>query len=170
MGAGVRDRLHGMYAFAVWDSVNRRLSCARDPVGEKPFYYATSRGALLFASELKAVVGWSGFARRIQMPTTAPSLHDDSSVRPFLDWTDSSEGQNHVGAPLTIYRPNPQCGILKEDPSGGLIEMPPTKGYCDGSRVSGARPATLSSPPWFGVCTWVRWSPRSHHSEGDSDP
>lgn len=73
-GRGVLDRLHGMFAFAVWDSVERRLFCARDRVGEKPFYYTVSQGAFLFASELKALVEWSGFARRIHMPAVVDFL------------------------------------------------------------------------------------------------
>jgi len=61
---GVHDtvrRLNGMFAFAAWDAEERRLWLARDRFGEKPLYYAWHQGALLFASELKAlraVEGW----------------------------------------------------------------------------------------------------------------
>src|SRR5262249_13886532 len=34
------ERLSGMFALAIWDSMERRLFCARDRAGEKPFYYA----------------------------------------------------------------------------------------------------------------------------------
>ena len=48
--------LRGMFAFALWDSHQRRLVLARDRMGEKPLYLYCERGILFFASELKAVL------------------------------------------------------------------------------------------------------------------
>ncbi|MGI8527240.1 MAG: asparagine synthase (glutamine-hydrolyzing) [Pseudolabrys sp.] len=48
--------LRGMFAFALWDQRKRRLLCARDRFGIKPFYYAIVDGRLYFASEAKALV------------------------------------------------------------------------------------------------------------------
>ncbi|MBI3542770.1 MAG: asparagine synthetase B, partial [Deltaproteobacteria bacterium] len=51
------SRLRGMFAFALWDENTRTLTCARDPFGEKPFYYAYGpSGELVFASEVKALL------------------------------------------------------------------------------------------------------------------
>src|SRR6185312_4027726 len=48
-------RFNGMFAFAVWDTAERVLYLCRDRAGEKPLYYTWADGALLFASELKAL-------------------------------------------------------------------------------------------------------------------
>lgn len=68
-GTECLHRFAGMFAFALWDTAERHLFCARDRVGEKPFYYATaSDGSLLFASELKALLPWPGFSPQISYP------------------------------------------------------------------------------------------------------
>ncbi len=55
-GESVVDRLNGIYAFAVWDDLEKRLFLCRDRMGVKPLFYARRNGALLFASELKALL------------------------------------------------------------------------------------------------------------------
>ncbi len=47
--------LDGMFAFAIWDSKERTLFCARDHFGKKPFYYTVQNGIFAFASELGAL-------------------------------------------------------------------------------------------------------------------
>ena len=42
-------RLKGMYAFALWDLVEKELFLVRDPAGIKPLYYATNSHSLVFA-------------------------------------------------------------------------------------------------------------------------
>lgn len=50
------DHLLGMFAFAIWDRQTRRLFCARDRVGIKPFYYYFDGKNLSFASEIKSIL------------------------------------------------------------------------------------------------------------------
>lgn len=51
------SHIPGMFSFALWDSQERKLVCARDRFGEKPFYYAIGTGGeFIFASEIKAIL------------------------------------------------------------------------------------------------------------------
>ena len=55
------EQLNGMFAFAVWDAQERKLSLARDRMGIKPLYFAWRQGTLYFASELKALKALPNF-------------------------------------------------------------------------------------------------------------
>ncbi len=55
-GYACLDHLRGMFAFALWDEKSKRLFCARDRFGIKPFYYAVVEGVFYFASEAKALL------------------------------------------------------------------------------------------------------------------
>ena len=55
-GVGCLDRLNGMFAFAVWDDVEKQLTLVRDRAGIKPLYYALGDGDIVFASEIKAIL------------------------------------------------------------------------------------------------------------------
>ena len=48
--------LRGMFAFALWDSVKRRLLMARDHLGQKPLFFCQKNGGFAFASEVKSIL------------------------------------------------------------------------------------------------------------------
>jgi asparagine synthase (glutamine-hydrolysing) len=58
-------RLNGMFAFALWDREQRRLTLARDRAGKKPLYYGWCGDSFLFGSELKALRAHPAFDARI---------------------------------------------------------------------------------------------------------
>ncbi|MES9959399.1 MAG: asparagine synthase (glutamine-hydrolyzing) [Sedimenticola sp.] len=55
-GEAMLQKLRGMYAFAIWDSADKSLFLARDPMGIKPLYYADNGGTFRFASQVKALL------------------------------------------------------------------------------------------------------------------
>ena len=78
-----------MYAFAIWDSRNKELFCARDPFGVKPLYYTLAEGGrqLRFASERKALAG-----------PGEVSVIDPDALRRYLSF-------QYVPAPATMTPP-----------------------------------------------------------------
>jgi len=55
-GTDALSRFNGQFAFAVWDRVARRLLLGRDRYGIKPVYVRRTGNALIFGSEIKAIL------------------------------------------------------------------------------------------------------------------
>lgn len=55
---GLRKTLNksrGMFAFAIWDQKEKKITVARDRIGEKPLYFSQLNNSFVFSSELKAI-------------------------------------------------------------------------------------------------------------------
>jgi asparagine synthase (glutamine-hydrolysing) len=59
-GEGCVERLHGMFAFAIWDQSQRVLFLARDRLGIKPLYWSRQGGVFRFASNTQALLATGG--------------------------------------------------------------------------------------------------------------
>jgi asparagine synthase (glutamine-hydrolysing) len=94
-GVECLQHLRGMFAFALWDAARRRLLLARDRLGKKPLYYARSRSALVFGSEVRAVLA-------------DPSI----GAQPDMTAIDAYLTCQYVPSPLTAFR-----GISKLPPA-----------------------------------------------------
>lgn len=67
-GQGCVERLRGMFAFGLWDEQKQLLLLARDRVGIKPLYYVNTGRAVLFASEMKALLQDPAVRREVNPP------------------------------------------------------------------------------------------------------
>src|SRR5439155_10625938 len=67
-GVAFVERLHGMFAVALWDAPRRRLVLARDRAGKKPLLWTEpAPGRLAFASELKALLRLPSLRREVDL-------------------------------------------------------------------------------------------------------
>lgn len=78
-GPAFLSRLRGMFAFAIWDSVEQRGYLVRDAFGIKPLYAAERDGDVLFASEVRAMLA-SGIVPPVLSPLAIASYLSSGSV------------------------------------------------------------------------------------------
>ena len=97
---GLVDRLRGMFGFAVYDAKRGVVAIARDRVGIKPLYYTISDGALIFGSEVKALLAYPGVRREV----------DRDALVQYLTF-------RYVPAPRTMFK-----GVSKL-PAGHYFEV-----------------------------------------------
>jgi asparagine synthase (glutamine-hydrolysing) len=64
-GTECLTKLTGMFAFTIYDKKKQILFCARDRVGEKPFFYSLQEKNFFFSSELKVFLKSSYFSNKI---------------------------------------------------------------------------------------------------------
>ena len=82
------QRAVGMFAIALWDRAERRLTLARDRLGEKPLFYGWVRGDFVFGSELKALRAYPGFDNPICRDALALYLQHCAVPAPYSIYHD----------------------------------------------------------------------------------
>ena len=55
-GVAALNMLNGIFAFAIWNSLDKSLFLARDHMGVKPLYYAETKTGFVFSSEMKSLL------------------------------------------------------------------------------------------------------------------
>jgi asparagine synthase (glutamine-hydrolysing) len=97
------QELDGMFSFAIWDQIEKKLFCARDRFGEKPFFYHFQKGKqFVFGSEMKEL--WaSGISR-------------DRNERMLLNFMLSKQVSDSQYPSETFFK-----SILKLEPAHYLI-------------------------------------------------
>jgi asparagine synthase (glutamine-hydrolysing) len=97
-GLACLEHLNGQFAFAIWDKRSGELMLARDRLGIRPLFYTVTEGALIFSSEIKAML----VGHRVRAEIDPLSLD-----QVFTFWTTAS--------PRTIFRD------ILEVPPGHLL-------------------------------------------------
>jgi asparagine synthase (glutamine-hydrolysing) len=86
---GIKETLTrsiGMFAMGIWDRETKVLTLARDRIGEKPIYYASTSAGFVFGSELRTLTACHRFAWTIS----------SESIAWYLKY-------GYIPAPLSIY-------------------------------------------------------------------
>lgn len=105
-GISCLSRFDGMFAFALWDEEKRKLICARDRFGEKPFYYSFTSEQFIFGSEIKAIRAYTGaltpeidylneYLRNENVIDDIKTFFKDIQAMPPAHWMEVSESGIH---------------------------------------------------------------------------
>jgi asparagine synthase (glutamine-hydrolysing) len=99
---GSLERFNGMFAFAIWNDERKELTCARDPFGEKPLFWAMDRERIVFASEVGALLEARPDLGAPRVDALAPFL--GRGVMPPIDGCFFAGVQKLPGACLLRFR------------------------------------------------------------------
>jgi len=79
-GESCQLKFNGMWAFAVWDTRERKLFLSRDRFGVKPLHYFFDGSTFAFASEMKAFLSLDGFSLDFDPEMVAAALTDIEEI------------------------------------------------------------------------------------------
>lgn len=81
-GISCIERLHGMFAIALYDREKQDVYLVRDRIGKKPLYYWKDKDNLVFGSELKPIMSCAGFERKINQDILGRYLYQQYITGP----------------------------------------------------------------------------------------
>lgn len=152
------SRIEGAFGFSVWDRESRVLWLARDPVGERPLYYGWYQGQFLFASELKALQAFAGFAPSIDQDALSLLLRHDYVPAPHTIY----RGIHKLvaGAMLRIDLSDHAAGYSSQAAQGGalLVRTRRDAACTAGAAAAGAKPGTGHRPARSGTAEGHRFT------------
>jgi asparagine synthase (glutamine-hydrolysing) len=127
---GLLQRIEGDYAIGLWDDRKEKLFLFRDRIGVKPLYFSLVDDAILFGSEIKAILAHPSVARDV----------DPVAMYHYLSFLTTP-------APLTMFK-----GVFKL-PAGYMIEVGrrgdfKVKRYWDAVPGKGVSPAEVDRLDW----------------------
>ena len=76
----VLSKIRGMFAFAIYDKKSKKIFCARDHFGQKPFFYYYKNNNFVFSSELTSLISNPAVKKEICTKSIYNYLHYDSFV------------------------------------------------------------------------------------------
>ena len=129
------NRFNGMFAFAIWDTVERQLFLARDRYGIKPLYWGRTGDIFCFASEVKAILAHPKFSARLDKEALLEyftfqnllgerTLFAGVSLLPAGHWMSVSAGQTiNLAGPTQYWDFDFTEPISPEDPREYLDEL-----------------------------------------------
>jgi asparagine synthase (glutamine-hydrolysing) len=83
-GKDMLEKIRGMFAFVIWDKLEKSLFGARDHLGIKPLLYANTGRHFLFCSELKGMIASGMFSQnRLDLTSLATYLSVGHVIPPF---------------------------------------------------------------------------------------
>jgi asparagine synthase (glutamine-hydrolysing) len=86
-GVDCLQKFNGMFAFGLWDAKKGILWLVRDRLGVKPLFYCQLPNAILFGSEIKAILAHPQVSRQVDVQALAYYL-----------------GLNYTPAPYTLFK------------------------------------------------------------------
>ena len=82
-GPDCLQRFNGMWAFAIWDNVDKQLFCARDRIGIKPFYYVWVGDTFMFASDIKTLMASGLYKAQVNIEGLYHAMSFQCAPRPM---------------------------------------------------------------------------------------
>jgi len=79
-GTKLLEKIKGMFSFCIYDKKEKKIFCARDHFGQKPFFYYLKDGNFVFSSELTSLTSNPKIKKEICLQSIIDYLHYDSFV------------------------------------------------------------------------------------------